>query len=576
MQILLRTRRVSAEGIDEYLDTELEATAITIGGAPDQTIQLIGANVAPEHATISVAGDAINIRCRRGKRVLVNGESVRSARLTEGDRIEIDGHQLQFVRPPAGFDAALELVPNPAVQASDFAHAFRTELTQTWLSRRRVAWLLFIVILTATLLVPLGALVWHNDAVRSAAWQADVQWSPGALHPAHQLASGGDCTTCHAVPFVRVSDAACTTCHDRTHDHVAATRAVKMGLDHTRCATCHQEHHEPPHLVVTSDTACTDCHAAPARFEPIAKLAPVSGFTQARHPAFNAELLRSAPRAAGTGLAFDWRFETTKIAGAKETSNLRFPHDVHLDASKVQRVNDSAPLQCADCHQPAPAKEHFPPVTMEQHCISCHDLKFDAGDPTRELPHAQPTEAILTIEGHYLRKFGDPNLPAGDSPKRRLPDRKNDDERCDEGAYTCAMRKTLDEAVNQFTRRGCVTCHIVDDTGGSDLYSRFQVHPIRLVANYLPMTRFNHTSHLTQKGVTGDAACGSCHDALHSKDSADLLIPDIDNCVQCHSDQPARGGGLSGGALGGVALGCNACHVYHPERARLAVRESQP
>src|SRR5262245_32918197 len=126
MQTLLRTRRTGADGIDEYLDTELDTPAITIGSGSDQTIQLIGPNVAAEHATISLADGAMNIRCRRGQRILVNGNAVRSARLAEGDRIEIDGHYLEFRPPPGGFDAALELVPNPAVQASDFAHAFRT------------------------------------------------------------------------------------------------------------------------------------------------------------------------------------------------------------------------------------------------------------------------------------------------------------------------------------------------------------------------------------------------------------------------------------------------------------------
>jgi len=566
MQVLLRTRRSSADGIGEYRDTELDTSVITIGGAPDQTLQLIGANIAAEHALITLTGRAINIRCRRGKRIRLNGTAVRNARLVEGDRIEIDGHQLQRVVPPAGFDAAFELIPNPAVQASDFGRAFRTELTQTWLSKRRAAWLLFVLILIPALLVPLATLVWHTGAAHRPWLPADAQWSPGALHPAHRLAVGDDCTACHAVPFVRVTDAACTACHDRIHEHIDSAAAAKMHLDHTRCASCHEEHHEPAHLIATSDTSCVDCHAAPIRFRSVAALEPASGFAVAKHPAFKARLLRSTAHASGTGLAFDWHFEATDIAGAKETSNLRFPHDVHLDGAKVQRVDDSAPLHCTDCHQLAPDKEHFLPVTMERHCISCHDLKFDPSDPTRELPHGQPMEAILTIEGHYLRKYGDPNLPASDSQRRRLPDHKNDDARCSDGAYVCAMRRTEDEAINQFTRRGCVTCHFVEDTGSADLYSRFQVHPIRLVSNYLPMARFDHASHLTQKGVTGDAACGSCHDALHSKDSADLLIPDIDNCVQCHGEQPARGG---------VVLPCTSCHVYHPDQTLIATRNPQ-
>src|SRR4029453_13554200 len=105
--------------------------------------------------------------------------------------------------------------------------------------------------------------------------------------------------------------------------------------------------------------------------------------------------------------------------------NLKFPHDVHLDASKVRKPSDSAALGCSDCHGLTADKEHFLPVTMVGHCLSCHDLKFDPKDPTRELPHGQPTEAILAIEGHYLRKFGDPNIGARVETTRRLPDRPN-------------------------------------------------------------------------------------------------------------------------------------------------------
>ena len=232
---------------------------------------------------------------------------------------------------------------------------------------------------------------------------------------------------------------------------------------------------------------------------------------------------------------------------------------MHLDGSKVRRTDDGKALGCGDCHRLAPDKEHFLPITMEAHCRACHDLKFDPRDPTRELPHGQPTEAILAIEGHYLRKFGDPNLATDAIVRRRLPDRPNDEERCTESAFACAMRKTRDESVNQFTIRGCVTCHVVEDTHDSDIYNRFQVYPIRLVGDYLPKAHFDHMRHLTQRDKTGDDACVSCHDARKSKDSADLHIPDIDTCVGCHSDSVAERVDRPG-----VVLPCIGCHLYHP------------
>ena len=53
MDVLLRERRTRADGFVEFSDTEISAAAVDIGSGPDQTLQLIGRNVAPRHATSS-------------------------------------------------------------------------------------------------------------------------------------------------------------------------------------------------------------------------------------------------------------------------------------------------------------------------------------------------------------------------------------------------------------------------------------------------------------------------------------------------------------------------------------------
>jgi hypothetical protein len=100
---------------------------------------------------------------------------------------------------------------------------------------------------------------------------------------------------------------------------------------------------------------------------------------------------------------------------------------------------------------------------------------------------------------------------------------------------------------------------VVEDTLSDEIYTRFQVHPVRLVNDYFPTARFDHQSHLTQRGVTGDAACLTCHPADLSSSSHDLLIPDIDNCVACHAGGRQR-------ARERVVLNCVNCHDYHPPR----------
>jgi len=57
------------------------------------------------------------------------------------------------------------------------------------------------------------------------------------------------------------------------------------------------------------------------------------------------------------------------------------------------------------------------------------------------------------------------------------------------------------------------------------------------------------------KEKTGDAACVACHGADQSSLSTDLLIPDIDTCLACHSDKPTPGR---------VTTSCIDCHSYHP------------
>jgi predicted CXXCH cytochrome family protein len=159
------------------------------------------------------------------------------------------------------------------------------------------------------------------------------------------------------------------------------------------------------------------------------------------------------------------------------------------------------------------------------------------------------------IEGYFARKFLDPDSADPGGSRRRRPDRTDAAESCRDGPLACARQRTLTEVSNQFSVRGCVSCHEVTDTEAADVYSRFQVHPVRLVSDYFDSARFDHAAHLTQENKTGDEACLTCHSADTSSTSADLLIPDIDNCTQCHGDPSVPDV---------VPLQCTGCHEFHP------------
>ena len=274
------------------------------------------------------------------------------------------------------------------------------------------------------------------------------------------------------------------------------------------------------------------------------------------HPQFKARLLKPTAIAAGSGFEFEWKPEIAALDKAVEQSNLKFSHTQHLDPDRVLRRGDSQPLNCADCHRLEPDGEHFEPITMENRCADCHELTFDPGAPDRQLPHGKPREVVLTLQDYFTRKFSDPNAGRSTRERRRLPGHEEEEQTCTGAPFDCAMRSAHAEIENQFTRRGCVGCHVVVDTQSESDFDRFQVYPIRFARDYFPAGRFDHRSHQIQGKLTGDAACLSCHKAKESQDSKDLMLPAMGKCEECHGDRPA---------VERVAVQCVSCHSYHPQ-----------
>ena len=575
MDILLRQLKDGPDGRVEYHDTELSAEYLTIGSSASCSIQLLGEAVGAQHAVSRGSrGGSITLSCRRGHRVRLNGALVGTASLKLGDSLEIGGHRLSRVEPPMGFDLALEIRPDPNVDAASFERAFRTDLAETWLSKRRAAWVLLLATLLAALLLPLASIHLHRGGARMPAGiPEDTFWSAGPLTPAHQLATGQRCDGCHETLFVHVRDGACRTCHTSVNDHVAAARLVQTKLGpQQRCAQCHEEHNTSPGSVIIRNNAlCTDCHAdSQHRFGAI-QVTAVTGFSKSAHPLFTVDLLKPSYSAPGSVAELRWAAVRQPISQASEQSNLKFSHAQHLEASRVRRPSDSAALTCADCHTLGADGEHFIPVTMQRSCMSCHELTFDASAPKRSLPHGKPRDAMMLIQDFYARQAVDPHPPSAPQfERRRLPDQVSVDyedssQVCKAATFECAMQKARAQIESQFTRRGCVSCHVVLDTKAADTLERFQVTPIRLTYDYFPDARFSHRSHEVQKGKTGDQACLSCHSALTADSSTTVMIPDLPKCLECHTQQSERDK---------VQLQCMSCHTYHPKSIIAENREA--
>lgn len=566
MQILIR-QRLANQGNQEFLDTPLSAATLQVGAGAHCDVLWLGERIAAEHFTLASNGQQIELRCARGVSVTIAGKATRQAFLNPGDEVNVEGNRLRVIAPPSGFDAAFEVAYNEQADPALFERAYRTDLTATWLSSRSAAWTLAILIAAIALAIPLFNAKTAPQSL-AAEWLPSVRmWSSGPLHEAHQLVIGDDCGACHVKLFERVPDTQCLTCHavsDHLLDSSGQPRPLTAGAGTfhgaesgaQRCATCHQEHNEPAHLVLSNSAQCTDCHDEGVA----ADLAAVQGFGTGEHPEFSPTLLQPVASATPGGVAVDWRAQRVALADAKENSQLSFSHALHLNVDKVARLDSGGELQCGSCHEPGSDSAHFSPVRMEQHCQGCHSLAFDPTNPGALLPHGEPAEVILAMEGHFLRQLVDERTDVKARTRRRIPDRSPPAPACTGTAFECAQFFTRREAEQQFADGGCATCHAVTDLEGDDLHTRYQVMPVRLAQDFLPRARFDHRSHATLPDTAGDAACESCHKARRSTQASDLLLPSIASCQQCHGNLDDHGK---------VGMECVSCHDFHRQEHSL-------
>lgn len=563
MQVLIRHIHIDRKGREELLEEVLDDPVVTVGNGSDQVIQLRDPAVAQRHVELKATPDGqFHFRTVGGTRVLFDGASRSRGTLKPGGRLELGEQSLAAAEPGAGFDAVLEVTVVEQEQQVGPATHHRTELAQTGLGFRKTAWALFAVIVLLFLVTPLAGYFWPDLGSRlrdSAMLPSDQSWSSGPLANVHHTPEiGRDCNSCHLQLFERAPDRGCLDCHGDVSGHVDRESVSVPELDATRCAACHAEHNEPPALVRDESGLCVDCHRTP---EVKATLTgggglphPVMGFSGSSHPEFRLALLRQ------TRQDGDWERERVPYSeqGPEEASNLKFPHDVHLNPEKVTSLRTGRPLDCASCHQLRDDGEHFVPITMENACQDCHSLSFDDDFPRKQLPHGDVQAAIVALEEHYIRKVADPDLRGdGGQRGRRRPGRLESGQRCEGSALECGRQFARQEAVSQFGRSGCVTCHEVAEDPARPMQERWQVREVRLTDDWYPFGRFDHVKHLTgsRSQRQGEAACLGCHAAQVSDASTDILIPGRENCLQCHGEE--RGHATT------VKLSCRGCHDFH-------------
>lgn len=446
--------------------------------------------------------------------------------------------------------------------------------------RRFWSWIFFLVITGVFLIAPLVASLVgdsNSELLQKRAKQDLVQqpsptilafdrvWNPGPLANAHQPWAN-DCRVCHSTGFGRVKDADCLTCHQTVGDHVTAKHPKIDGLNVT-CASCHQDHNGAFSLAEQNkhftQGNCSSCHSDLKTKMPETLTQNVSDFTKG-HPTFRLQL--ALDPAQPTKLT-RVRMEEGKVL--QEPSNLKFPHNVHLTAEGVHSPKGIVKTTCASCHEPTLDKVGFKPVQFEKNCQSCHALKFEPTVSNREVPHG-PVDAVLSTLREFYSYTKLNGLPMQTQPLTPLIQIGRPGER-EPSAVSFTKRSGDDRAqasaaaTELFEKTSCAICHEVQrvagpgkpGTSGKDL-PQWSIAPTPVAHTWMPQANFSHAAHLMQE-------CSSCHEAKNSKKSAEVLMPAISGCKDCHAGTVP--------VAQRVSSDCGVCHNFHMNPDQQAVQK---
>lgn len=553
MRVLIRFLRRGQAGAVEQKDRLFEGEAVTLGRSTDQVLQLKDRRVALKHARIVLREGRPAISSRAPGGIVVNDALCREAALAAGDVVRIGANVLRVLPPPAGMDLAFSFeLDAESAAAGAGLEADRLDLAAIGWRRRSWSWIAFAAVIVLTLVVPAAGLVEQGvrERLRAGPLPDDGLWSSGPLAVAHHNLSER-CETCHGRPFVRVRNDACVGCHAGVGAHFATGAGIATELEGARCATCHAEHNEPETLVRRDDGLCARCHGdIQAIAGERATTQAVANFHDA-HPPFRLSLLTPPDHEAAA-------WPVLRVAadrpGLAENSRLKFPHDKHLDPRGIDGPDGRQVMTCADCHRPQADGGLMQPITMEGQCAGCHRLDFDPAFPDATVPHGDPALVLRRLVEYYsrsyLERYPDPRATALPVRRVEVPGRTPSDRERDR-LMQQARARAMEVARDLFERRTCIDCHSVESSNDPEL--PWRVAPVKLTAAWMPAAHFSHARH-----ATALSDCASCHDALHSKQASDVLMPGIETCRQCHG-----GGDTAHGSDDLVQSGCTMCHAFH-------------
>jgi cytochrome c5 len=399
------------------------------------------------------------------------------------------------------------------------------------------------------LLLPLISFVWIGWKLVAKDYQP---YSSGPLSAGHVLLTR-ECTTCHkpegnAVFTEHASDQACKSCHDGPIHQVNQTREPE-------CGSCHVEHRGSPRLIATSNQSCAQCHANLQTNSGASKYFKTISSFNTDHPEM-AVFRATSPKDPVTIKVNHYVHMKKDLLGPHGKVQLECK-DCHRQPGSREawkygssealpvsaRAAAPAPLVKADIYAPDPDRALMTMPKFTESCSACHLLQFDKRF-AEQVPHDKPD----VVHAFVVKKFEayiaahPAELREQPEEERRLPSRP---------APPAARMVTPSQWVAERTKEAesllwgktCRQCHAITITEGQPLP---KVADANYTQRWLPRARFDHDAH---RGF----ACASCHDrATKSQDSAELLLPKLATCKDCHAPGPAH-----------VESRCFECHAYH-------------
>lgn len=547
-------RRRGGDAVEERR-LALSDETIRIGRGAMNEVHLADPRIRLEHACIRRRGDVAILEALSGATFTVDNRIERLVALSPDTEIKIGPYEVVVVEPGEGDDFAMtvEAVQPRGDTLKRLQDNSRTSLRETWINTRAVAWMLTLVILAGFL----GWPIFHSQTLRQLqaqpsmemtpdrrmAWlitAPDHSWQSGEISDPHKF-FGNECSTCHRVPFRQVADTACTGCHDDNWHHADPSRVSLPALTEPSCQNCHKEHTGPNAVVRQDQAFCSSCHRGLGGMVADTKLLDAANFASA-HPEFRPSVaVDPATRARR-------RMPLQAANWPVERSNLIFPHDKHLNPKGVAVPGQRKPrvLRCQSCHRNETGGG-MAAITMERDCQECHSLRFEPNDKVRALPHGDFAATIATIEEYYGNRAMRGGVTDLDAPptvrRRRLPGQSRSPA-ARRDALAWADRKITLTKRFAFGQSGCGLCHIIKAHAPN---VGWRIEPVFVVDRWLTKGRFDHRAHRS-------SGCTDCHKAEASSKSADVLLPGIESCRNCHGGEHAKGK---------LPSTCVMCHDFH-------------